>query len=55
MNTTTQERRPANLAALRQGLMELAANTKSSATKEKPIIVQWPVAVVAVPKGPPGR
>jgi hypothetical protein len=42
-----QKRRPANLAALRQGLQEMVANRKLSATtKERPVIVQAPVMVV---------
>ena len=40
---TAQVQRPANLAALRQTLMEMAANARSSAPKEKPVIVQGPV------------
>ncbi len=45
---TAQEQRPANLAALRQRLQEMAASTISSApsTKERPVVIQGPVIVI---------
>jgi len=42
---TAQEQQSANLAALHQKLLELAASTKP-ATKEKPVIAQGPVLVI---------
>jgi len=39
---TAQEQRPANLAALHQGLNEIAKSTP----QQKPIIVQGPVLVL---------
>jgi len=45
---TAQERYPANLAALHQKLLEMAARTKSSipTTKERPVVIQGPVIVI---------
>lgn len=45
---TAQEQRPANIAALRQLLQEMAANTKSSipTDKERSAIVHGPVMVI---------
>jgi hypothetical protein len=47
-SSTTQERRPANLAALQQSLQEMAANTKASAptTKDRPVVIEGPVLVI---------
>ena len=45
---TAQEKRPANLTALRQMLQEMAASVKSSpaTTEERSVVVQGPVLVV---------
>jgi hypothetical protein len=45
---TAQEQHPANLAALRQRLQEMAANTKPPALtmQARPVIVQGPVIVI---------
>jgi hypothetical protein len=41
-----QDRRPANLRALREGLQEIAASRKAPATEKKPLVIQEPVMVV---------
>jgi hypothetical protein len=51
MNRTpqaAQEQRPANLAALQQGLREIAASRKSSATttKDRRVMPEGPVIVI---------
>ena len=43
---TAQEQQSANLAALHQKLQEIAASTKSSTAKERPVVVQGPVLVI---------
>ena len=43
---TAQKQRPANLAALQQTLKELAAGTKLSGPKERPVVLQGPVMVI---------
>ena len=42
---TSQEQRPANLAALQQRLQEMAASTKP-VTRERSIVLQGPVIVI---------
>ena len=46
MNQPAQERRPANLKALRQGLQEIAATRKAPTTERKPLDFREPVMVV---------
>ncbi len=43
---TVPEQRPANLAALHQSLNEMDASAKSSAPKERPVIVQGPMLAI---------